>query len=74
MAIGSFLQDLGVGPLPGKEEHDTTHGIMGRLWLAHSNLYCMYGMWYFGELTKLCAYDLLFMVFDTFGTKGKGSE
>ena len=46
------------------EDHDTTRGIMARLWLAHNNLYCMYGMWYFGELTKfvLTVYCLWFQV------------
>ena len=37
-----------------------------------ARLSCMYGMWYFGELATLCAYNLLFMVLGASGSKGKG--
>ena len=48
----------GLALILASKDHDTTHEIMTiiRLWMTHSNLYCMYGMQYFGELTKLYAY------------------
>ena len=32
----------------------------------------MYGMWYFRELIKLCAYSFMVMVSGIVGSKGKG--
>lgn len=32
----------------------------------------IYGMWYYGEVTKLCAYGLMFIVSGTSRSKGKG--
>ena len=32
----------------------------------------MYHMWYFKELTKICAYDFMVMVSGTSSSKGKG--
>ena len=61
-----------LAPDLARKDHDMAHGIMARLWWVHNDLYCMYGMWYFGELTKLCAYGFIFKVSGTFGSKGKG--
>lgn len=33
---------------------------------------CIYGMWYYREVTKLCAYGLMFIVSGTSRSKGKG--
>ena len=50
---------------------------LGLLWRVRPNLWVaivnMYGMWYFGEFTKLCAYNLWFKYFSsTSSSKGKG--
>ena len=45
-----------------RKGHDLAHGmiVIVRLWLAYNVPYPMYGMCYFGELTKFCAYGLWF--------------
>ena len=66
---------LGVlAPGLGRKDHDLAHGmiIMVRLWLTHNILYSMYGIWYFGELTKIFAYGFMFKVSGTSEFKEKG--
>ena len=36
-------------------------------------IFDIYGMWYFVELTKLCAYGFMVMVSGNFSSKGKGT-
>ena len=48
---------------------------LGPLWWVGPNMWAipneMYGMRYFGELSKLCAYGFMVTVLGTFGSKGK---
>ena len=50
---------------------------IGPLWWVGPNVRArpndMYGMRYFGEITKLCAYVFMVIVSSTSGSKGKGS-
>ena len=61
-----------LAPSLARKDCDTTRSIMARLWLAHRNIYCMYGMWYFEENTKICASGFMFIVSDTSDSKRKG--
>ena len=63
----------GKGPMPDKSIYlaglDVRWGLMPGG--AHY-MFDMYGMWNFGELTKLCAYCFMVMVSGTFDSKWKG--
>ena len=43
------------------------------MYVWYARMICIYGMWYFGELTQLCSYDLCLNIFQVLSVQ-KGAQ